>query len=399
MDSSLDGAASESSVKKIGEKRRRKNTNPSRYVAQPSVHASRSTNSAKTKGNVTIYCKNMACHATMTHGDLFCKRCSCCICYNYDANKDPSLWLICNSDPPFVGESCGLSCHLDCVFKSEKSGLKEDTPTNDADGCFYCVPCGKRNSLLECWKTQLVIAKETRKVDELCCRLVLAQKLLKGTKKYIKISETVEKAVKSLETEMTGPLISLPSAMCRGIVNRLRCTQEVKDHCASALKLLEDTPLGSTKIRLEDVHATEYYFDKVATDSPQEVGEEATFVDFLSTKEEEEEEEKELYIKEVVPENAVNGENTTSCGFELEHCVKIIRHLELSGHIKKSFREKFLTWYSLRATAQEVKIVKAFINVLKDDSVALADQLVDTFSECISRKRSAIGGGDGGGVN
>ncbi|VVA99537.1 unnamed protein product [Arabis nemorensis] len=361
MDSSPDGAAGESSVKrsKNTEKRQRKKSNPSRFVAPASVNATRSTNSVKTKGN--IYCKNLACQATMRQGELFCKRCSCCICYNYDENKDPSRWLTCNSDPPFVGESCGLSCHLEC-FKSDKSGLNEETPINDADGCFYCVSCSKRNSLLECWKQQLMIAKETRKVDELCCRLVLAQKLLKGTKKYAKLAETVEKAVKSLETELSGPLSGLPSAMCRGIVNRLRCATEVKDHCSSALKSLEDTPLddlalpskmqGSPKIRLEDVLVTEYFINKVATKSPQEEEEEAPFVDCLSTKEEEG---KHLAIKEAVLEKAVKVENSASFHFELEHCVKMIRHLEVSGYIEKNFRQKFLTWYTLRATAQEQK--------------------------------------------
>ncbi|KAG2323463.1 hypothetical protein Bca52824_016676 [Brassica carinata] len=66
---------------------------------------------------------------------------------NYDGNKDPSLWLTCDSDYPFTG--CGFSCHLDCALKSEKSGIKEDEPSHDADGCFYCVSCGKTNSMLE----------------------------------------------------------------------------------------------------------------------------------------------------------------------------------------------------------------------------------------------------------
>ncbi|CDY29247.1 BnaA06g25100D [Brassica napus] len=322
---------------KRNSKRQRKNATPTRYVSAESVN--------KAKGG--IYCKNLACQAVLRQEDLFCQRCSCCVCHKYDDNKDPSLWLTCGSDPPFPGESCGLSCHLDCAFKNEKSGLK---PSSDVDGCFYCVSCGKTNSLLECWKKQLLIAKETRSVDVLCNRLVLAQKLLKGTEKYRKLSETVEEAVKSLETELCGgPLTDLPSAMCRGNVNRLGSAPKVKDLCSSALKSLQDTP---------DVDET-----KVSTRTLQEEEE------------------------ETVSEKVVNGKSSTSCGFGLEDCVKIMRQLECSGYVDKSFRQEFLTWYSLRASAQEMNVVKTFIDAFGDDSVALAEQLVDTFSDCISRKR------------
>ncbi|KAH0892296.1 hypothetical protein HID58_054725, partial [Brassica napus] len=334
---------------KRNSKRQRKNATPTRYVSAESVN--------KAKGG-SIYCKNLACQAVLRQEDLFCQRCSCCICHKYDDNKDPSLWLTCGSDPPFPGESCGLSCHLDCAFKTEKSGLK---PSSDVDGCFSCVSCGKTNSLLECWKKQMLIAKETRSVDVLCQRLVLAQKLLKGTEKYRKLSETVEEAVKSLETELCGgPLTDLPSAMCRGNVNRLGSAPQVKDLCSSALKSLQDTPLDETKVLTRTLQEEE----------------EAAFVSSLSTKEE-----------ETVPEKLVNVKSSISCGFGLEDCVKIMRQLECSGHVDKSFRQEFLTWYSLRASAQEMNVVKTFIDAFKDDSVALAEQLVDTFSDCISRKR------------
>lgn len=72
---------------------------------------------------------------------------------------------------------------------------------------------------------------------------------------------------------------------------------------------------------------------------------------------------------------------------DFEYYVKLIRWLECEGHIEKNFRQKFLTWYSLRATAQEVRIVKAFVDNFIEDPSALAEQLVDTFSECISSKK------------
>ncbi|XP_013739848.3 VIN3-like protein 2 [Brassica napus] len=351
-DRKRDSSTTTTKTTKRNSKRQRKNATPTRYVSAESVN--------KAKGG--IYCKNLACQAVLRQEDLFCQRCSCCVCHKYDDNKDPSLWLTCGSDPPFPGESCGLSCHLDCAFKNEKSGLK---PSSDVDGCFYCVSCGKTNSLLECWKKQLLIAKETRSVDVLCNRLVLAQKLLKGTEKYRKLSETVEEAVKSLETELCGgPLTDLPSAMCRGNVNRLGSAPKVKDLCSSALKSLQDTP--------------ECCFKVVSLRGGKQSSVDETKVSTRTLQEEEE---------ETVSEKVVNGKSSTSCGFGLEDCVKIMRQLECSGYVDKSFRQEFLTWYSLRASAQEMNVVKTFIDAFGDDSVALAEQLVDTFSDCISRKR------------
>lgn len=75
---------------------------------------------------------------------------------------------------------------------------------------------------------------------------------------------------------------------------------------------------------------------------------------------------------------------------DFEHCVKVIRWLECEGHIERNFRQKFLTWYSLRATPQEVRIVKVFIDTFVEDPASLAEQLVDTFSDCISSKRSSV---------
>ncbi|KAL0404614.1 UNVERIFIED_CONTAM: VIN3-like protein 2 [Sesamum radiatum] len=50
-------------------------------------------------------------------------------------------------------------------------------------------------------------------------------------------------------------------------------------------------------------------------------------------------------------------------------------------------RQKFLTWYSFRATPQEVQIVKVFIDTFIEDPESLAAQLVDSFTDIISNKR------------
>lgn len=96
-----------------------------------------------------ILCKNLACRAKLSQEDNFCKRCSCCICHQYDDNKDPSLWLTCSSEYPYQEKACGFSCHLECTLQHEKSGIPKDGNSRGLDGSFYCVSCGKVNDLLQ----------------------------------------------------------------------------------------------------------------------------------------------------------------------------------------------------------------------------------------------------------
>lgn len=126
-------------------KRQRKTDHPSRL---PVVANNISINNGDNNPSTAIYCRNSACRANIRQEDAFCKRCSCCICYQYDDNKDPSLWLFCSSEPPFQGKSCGLSSHLECAFRHEKSGIGKDGRHAILDGSFYCVSCGKLNDLL-----------------------------------------------------------------------------------------------------------------------------------------------------------------------------------------------------------------------------------------------------------
>lgn len=83
-----------------------------------------------------------------------------------------------------------------------------------------------------------MIAKDTRRVDILCYRLSLSQKLLSGTSSYQKLSEIVTAAINKLEVEV-GPLTGLPVKMARGIVNRLSSGPEVQQLCSAALVSLE----------------------------------------------------------------------------------------------------------------------------------------------------------------
>lgn len=81
-------------------------------------------------------------------------------------------------------------------------------------------------------------AKDTRRVDILCYRVSLSQKLLKWTEKYQKVSEIVDEAVRKLEADV-GPLTGLPVRMGRGIVNRLSSGPEVQKLCGLAVESLD----------------------------------------------------------------------------------------------------------------------------------------------------------------
>ncbi|PPD88026.1 hypothetical protein GOBAR_DD15018 [Gossypium barbadense] len=526
-------------------KRQRKADHPCRLPVPVNDFA---TNNGGDDMTNAIYCKNSACKASLRQEDTFCKRCSCCICYKFDDNKDPSLWLICSSEPPFQGNSCGMSCHLECALKHEKSGFLKDKRHAGLDGIFYCVPCGKVNDLLGCWRKQLMAAKDTRRVDILCYRVSLGQKLLNGTQKYQKLSEIINEAVKKLEAEV-GPLTGVPVKMGRGIVNRLSSGPEVQKLCSSAVELLDkmifdmisnslpgSIPKLPSIIRFEDVRPTSVTvivgseetlpgvnvgytlcYRKVHDMEYPEKPISTMLVPNMSDQNDDRADNYLTYCKDTdkivstnlceggpntgevsllgmdraivgpLPDSDVvnvekkhtlddpitedtstdNGSDAlvqigtecvpfvgcseaalpvTPCRMEIvkdgqgrsgrsktsnkdlenqtgnaedhqdgssskkrsgerrdeecvenglsemdfEHCVKVIRWLECEGHIEKNFRQKFLTWYSLRATTQEVRVVKVFIDILNADPASLAEQLVDTFSDCISSKKSSV---------
>ncbi|CAN4123928.1 unnamed protein product [Withania somnifera] len=621
-------------------KRQRKAEHPSRFPIE--ANNSSTTNINDILGDV-VYCKNLACRAKLSCQDAFCKRCSCCICRNYDDNKDPSLWLICCSEPPFQGDSCGMSCHLECAIKHVKSGIATDKLDKGNDGTFYCVSCGKANDLLSSLKKQLTVARDTRRVDILCYRLSLSQKISVAARNCQKLCEVLDEAVKKLEADV-GPLTGLPVKMARGIVNRLSFGPAVQQLCGLAVEYIDallservsEMPsnakvkdckmMGSMLVRFEDVctssvtvvlsseglsmenvvgytlwhrkavemeypveptwtlfspstrfvlsdltPGTNYVLKIVSLDSKRELGmfevqfctskagnelsnlhlksleversqspptncsnlsnpssvEDETNNIVLCSNEDEnrgynclsscdntdktistdlrcttigftskshignvgvmaslgDEEDRMVKVSSLPNADAVNIENKqcsdfrtteetstdngsnaplqtaleftpfidsvetgvpiTPCKLEnvkgslgwkgtSEHCskdidngsgkedgpqvgssskkrvgewheecagtgdkdfeyyVKVVRWLECGGHIDKTFRQKFLTWYSLRATPQDVRIIKAFVDTLIEDPASLAGQLVDTFSDVISSKRSSL---------
>ncbi|GFP80887.1 vin3-like protein 1 [Phtheirospermum japonicum] len=172
-------------------------------------------------------CKNSACRAALSAEDTFCKRCSCCICHLFDDNKDPSLWLEC--------DSCGLSCHVQCALERGKVGVVDLGLLMRLDGSYCCASCGNVSGILECWKKQLSIAKDSRRVDVLCHRIFLSYRLLDGSSRFNELHEIVRDAKAKLETEV-GPVDGDSSKMARGIVGRLSVAVEVQRLCSLAVE-------------------------------------------------------------------------------------------------------------------------------------------------------------------
>ncbi|XP_052189862.1 protein VERNALIZATION INSENSITIVE 3-like [Diospyros lotus] len=75
---------------------------------------------------------------------------------------------------------------------------------------------------------------------------------------------------------------------------------------------------------------------------------------------------------------------------DYEYYVQVVRWLEHERLIERDFRVKFLTWFSLKATPRERKVVSVFVDTLSDDPPSLAAQLIDTFSDEIYSERRPV---------
>uniref|UniRef100_A0A0D9WCQ7 Fibronectin type-III domain-containing protein n=1 Tax=Leersia perrieri TaxID=77586 RepID=A0A0D9WCQ7_9ORYZ len=197
----------------------------------------------------TWICKNLACKAVVTSEDSFCKRCSCCICHQFDDNKDPSLWLVCSSENDDKN-CCGSSCHIECALKHKKVGCFSLGKIIQLDGSYSCASCGKVSGILGYWKRQLVIAKDARRVDMLCHRIYLSYRLLEGTSCLKELHSIIEDAKAKLESEV-GPLDGMSAKMARGIVSRLPAGSDLQKLCSLAIQRANEL-LSSPDLHLRD---------------------------------------------------------------------------------------------------------------------------------------------------
>ncbi|KAF9662494.1 hypothetical protein SADUNF_Sadunf18G0058900 [Salix dunnii] len=212
-------------------KQQRKGENPMRLV--PSSEQSPDFGCSN-----SWICKNSACRAVLSIDDTFCKRCSCCICHLFDDNKDPSLWLVCTSESG-QGDSCELSCHIECALQREKVGVVDLGQLMQLDGSYCCASCGKVSGILGSWKKQLLIAKDARRLDVLCYRIYLSYRLLDGTSRFKELHEIVKNAKAKLEIEV-GPVDGVSAKMARGIVSRLSVAGDVQKLCSLAIEKADE---------------------------------------------------------------------------------------------------------------------------------------------------------------
>lgn len=217
----------------------------------------------------TWICKNSACRAILSIDDTFCKRCSCCICHLFDDNKDPSLWLVCQSESG-EGDYCGLSCHIECALQREKVGVVDLGQLMQLDGSYCCASCGKVSAILGCWKKQLSIAKDARRLDVLCYRIYLSYRLLDETSRFKELHEFVRDAKAKLETEV-GPLCGVSAKMARGLVSRLSVAGDVQKLCSLAIEKADEwlTTIASRNQSCQDSlpAACKFIFEEVTASS------------------------------------------------------------------------------------------------------------------------------------
>lgn len=78
-----------------------------------------------------------------------------------------------------------------------------------------------------CWKKQLAIARDARRVDVLCYRIYLSYRLLERTSRFKELHKIIQDAKAKLETEV-GPVNGISAKMARGIVCRLAVAGDVQ---------------------------------------------------------------------------------------------------------------------------------------------------------------------------
>ncbi|KAK8991331.1 hypothetical protein V6N11_062347 [Hibiscus sabdariffa] len=155
------------------------------------------------------------------------------------SNHDPSLWLVCTSESG-EGDFCGLSCHIECALQREKVGVVDLGQLMQLDGNYCCASCGKVSGILgRCWKKQLSIAKDARRLDVLCYRIYLSYRLLDKTSRFKELHEFVKDAKAKLETEV-GPVNGVSAKMERGIVSRLSVAGDIHKLCSLAIEKADE---------------------------------------------------------------------------------------------------------------------------------------------------------------
>ncbi|EYU37323.1 hypothetical protein MIMGU_mgv1a0029912mg, partial [Erythranthe guttata] len=179
-----------------------------------------------------------------------------------------------------------------------------------------------------------------------------------------------------------------PATNCSSLSNPSSVEDETNNNNDNKTDLPSQSQKGKTVNLLGNNNETKLQLTPCAKDGSGRKNKRKGIID-ISTEEEEEEEPQagSSSKKRSGGERRDEGCNNGIGDKDFEYYVKVIRRLECEGYIETSFRRNFLTWYSLRATPQLVRIVKVFIDTFIEDPENLAGQIVDTFSDVVSNKR------------
>ncbi|GJN28994.1 hypothetical protein PR202_gb17179 [Eleusine coracana subsp. coracana] len=360
-------------------------------------------------------CQNSACRATLNPEYKFCKRCSCCICFKYDDDKDPSLWLFCTSDESVQGDSCGLSCHLECALKDERSAMKkleaEVGPiTGIPDDVGYEIvgrlPIGvevrklctcaletlqsmfssaltadlktQRSCIANCDEPTSNKSHEEREILRPCAQSALTSGTSKdsGDKDGLSVPNSPAEAPShkdslNLILNNVGNLQNL-NADADQLENESGAQTESALACRQlnhgSLVPIAENEINGASATCFNPQADCHIFETGPSKPETEPGNSSN-------------------KSPCVKLSVIGNKDALSGASSYEYCIKVIRQLECEGHVEAMFRMKFLTWFSLRATPHERRTVGTFVDSLIDDPASLASQVADTFSDAIySRK-------------
>ncbi|CAK7347267.1 unnamed protein product [Dovyalis caffra] len=260
-------------------------------------------------------------------------------------------------------------------------------------GCMFGV---YRN-----WRKQLLVAKEARRVDVLCQRVLLGYRMLTGTEKYKELQKSMETALRLLKNEL-GPLDLVCSKMARGIANRLSCGAEVQKLCASTVEAFDSMFADNYHAYLEQNElickfllivssfdqSNEHMYGDYAVIQFEESSPRLQAGKDIDKNKNEGISSGSLSPSTPCKSNGMQEVLSSDCKKRIdesayEYSVRVVKWLEFRGHIDEDFRVKFLTWFSLKATMQDRRVVNVFVDALIDDPRSLAEQLIDTFMDKI----------------
>ncbi|KAJ4980187.1 hypothetical protein NE237_010967 [Protea cynaroides] len=246
---------------------------------------------------------------------------------------------------------------------------------------FVSIPLPKR-VVKRILRNQLLAAKDATSLSLQSHRIFLSQKILQGTEKYKGLRWVIDTAAEKVE-RVVGELDRVSEERASAIVDRH--ILGIKMSCASAVAAIDFILSGDNCNHNELKNPPECYIQFEKYSSTETVitlqYKKEHFEDFLGCR---------LWHRKSTladyPENPTYMVLYPLKRFVLSNLdpsteyfckVSIFSTIGEVGHKQKS-------WFSLKATMEEKRVVCAFVDCLNEDPPSLASQLLDTFTNLIS---------------